>query len=239
MAPLPQLGLSMSITDNSGSSFYTGNGQREKMTGYDSAFKDHTISITVSDEIISEIELSIENKGKLFSFSLPTYKMMVNDDKTNEITFYEVTRDSLLPDNIFSKDIGGFSFFGFDFFKKKIIALPSIAYEPLHSKIEIFKASKYRTRKENFLAYTLKNENNSAMLIAGEIMKNIFQRPEVANFFYVIDHNNGQKFIGDISYREKFIKSIPNVEIHLIKRNNTIKEIEFDTKGSVNKIIYI
>lgn len=239
MAPLPQLGLSMSITDNAGSSFYAGNGQREKMTEFDSALKDHTISITISDEIVSEVELSIENNGKSFAFSLPTYKMMVTDDKTNETTFYETTRDSLLLDKVFSKNVGGFSLFGIDFFKKKIIALPSIAYEPLSSKIETYKVSKYRTRREGFLAYNLTDGNNAAMLIAGEIKKNIFQRPEVDSFFYVVDHNEGQKFIGDISYREKFIKSIPKVEIHLIKRDKKIKEIEFDTKGLVNKIIYL
>lgn len=239
MTPLPQLGLSMSITDNAGSSFYTGQGQREKMTEFDSAHKDHTISIIISDEVVSEVELSLENNNKSFLFKLPTYKMMVTDDKTNETSFYEVTRDSLLLEKVFSKTIGGFSFFGFDFFKKKIMALPSIAYEPLKSKIETFKVFKYRTRKEGFLAYSLTDGENSAMLIAGEMIKNIFKRPEVDNFFYVVDHNNGQKFIGDISYREKFIKSIPKVEIQLMKRDKKIKEIEFDTKGLVNKIIYL
>jgi hypothetical protein len=89
------------------------------------------------------------------------------------------------------------------------------------------------------LAYTLKKGSAVANLVAGEIPENLFNTAKVDNFFCVIDNSNGQRFIGDIKYREKFLKMTPNVEIQLIKRDKSVKEIEFDKKGKVNKIVYL
>ncbi len=236
--PLPQLGLSLSITDNPGSPLYAGNGAREKMGEFDSAIKEHKIMITISDEKVNEVELDIQNE--LFDkIKLSTYKMMVTDDKTEEKTYYEVTRDSFLMDELQSKKTGGYSFFGLDIFKKKIYTLPVITFEPLVSTIEMFEVSKYRTKKEEYLSYTLTRATERATLVSGKLPKYFINKMNPKYFFYVVDNHEGQKFIGDISYREKFIKSIPKVEVNLIKRSKNIKEYELDKKGKVNKIIYL
>lgn len=62
---------------------------------------------------------------------------------------------------------------------------------------------------------------------------------KLTTFFCVIDNSNGQRFIGDIRYHEKFIKTTPKVEIQLMKRDKTVKEFEFDKNGKVNKVIYL
>jgi hypothetical protein len=237
--PLPQLGLSLSITDNPGSPLYAGVGQREHMSEFDSAFTKHTITIVITDEEVGSVTINLKKKDKVSEVKLPTYKMSVTDDKTNETNYYEVTRDTLLLKELKTKSIGGFSFLGVEWFKKKAITLPSISYEPLKMAIEYFEVSRYRTLKENFLSYTLKKEDKIANLIAGEIPENLFDNAKTDNFFCVIDNSNGQRFIGDIRYREKFIKTTPKVEIQLMKRDKTVKEFEFDKNGKVNKIIYL
>ena len=109
--------------------------------------------------------------------------MSVADDKTNETNYYEVTRDTLLLKGLKTKSIGGFSFLGVEWFKKKAITLPSISYEPLKMAIEYFEVSRYRTLKKNFLSYTLKKEDKIANLIAGEIPENLFDNAKIDNFF--------------------------------------------------------
>ncbi|WP_128332070.1 hypothetical protein [Apibacter sp. HY039] len=236
--PLPQLGLSLSITDSAGSPMYAGNGEREKMSEFDSALTNHTITITITDDKVNEVELDIHN-DQFDKIKLPTYKMMVTDDKTEERTFYEVTRDSFLMKELKSKEVGGFTFFGINMFKKTVYSLPVVTFEPLKSTMEIFEVSKYRTKRENYLLYTLRRNSDAAVLVSGNLPKETIENINTEHFFYVVDHNEGQKFIGDISYREKFIKTIPKVEIHLIKRSEKIKEYELDKKGKVNKIIYL
>jgi hypothetical protein len=236
--PLPQLGLSLSITDNPGSPLYAGHGEREKMAGFDSGFKEHKIVITISDEKINEVELDIQNEF-FDRIKLPTYKMMITDDKTEERSFYEITRDSFVLDELKSEEAGGFSFFGVNVFKKKLYTLPFMTFEPLVSSMEVFEVSKYRTKKEDYLSYTLHRKSEKATLVAGKLPKDFIGNMNSDNFFYVVDHNEGQKFIGDISYREKFIKTIPKVEIHLMKRSENIKEYQLDKKGRVSKIIYL
>lgn len=236
--PLPQLGLSLSITDNAGSPIYAGEGEREKMAGFDSALKEHKIFITISDEQVNEIEIDIHND--IFDkIKLPTFKMMITDDKTEEKTYYEVTRDSFLLEELKTKEIGGLSFLGLNVFSKKMYTLPVITFEPLVSTMEIFEVSKYRTKKEEYLSYTLHRNNETALLVSGKLSSEFIKKMNSNYFFYVVDYHEGQKFIGDISYREKFIKSIPKVEINLIKRSKNIKEYELNKKGKVNKIIYL
>ncbi|WP_136666720.1 hypothetical protein [Flavobacterium sp. H122] len=237
--PLPQLGLSMSITDNDGSPLYAGVGQREHMTEFDSALKKHTITIVITDEETGKVNVNFTRNNKTSEVELPTYKMSMTDDLTNETTFYEVTRDTLLLKELKTKSISRFSFLGIEWFKREVLKLASISYEPLKNSIEHFEVSKYRTLRENYLAYTLKKGEAVANLVAGEIPENLFNAAKTDNFFCVIDNSNGQRFIGDIKYREKFLKMTPNVEIQLIKRDKSVKEIEFDTKGKVNKIVYL
>ena len=236
--PLPQLGLSLSITDNPGSPMYSGKGEREKMSDFDSAIRQHTITIVITDEKVNEIELNVSDKN-LHKIMLPTYKMMVTDDKTEEKTYYEVTRDSLLLNELKINKTGGFSFLGINILKKTVYMLPVVAFEPLKSVKEVFEVSKYRTKKDNYLYYTLHRNNEKALLVSGLPPESFINSTSCEHFFYIEDHHQGQKFIGDISYREKFIKTIPKVEIHLIKRLNNIKEYELDKSGKINKIIYL
>lgn len=237
--PLPQLGLSMSITDNQGSPLYAGVGQREHMTEFDSALTKHTISIVITDEEVGKVTISLNHNNKISVVDLVTYKMSITDDKTNETNYYQVTRDTLLLKELKSKSIGRFSFLGIEWFKRQIQQLPSISYEPLKTMVEYFEVSKYRTLKENYLSYTLKKGQTVAHLVAGEIPENVFNSSKSDHFFCVIDNSNGQRFIGDVRYREKFIKTTPNVEIQLMKRDKTVKEFELDKNGKINKIIYL
>jgi hypothetical protein len=237
--PIPQLGLSMSITDNDGSPLYAGVGQREHMTTFDSAMKKHTITIVITDEEAGKVNVNFTRNNKTTEVELVTYKMSMTDDMTNETTFYEVTRDTLLLKELKTKSISRFSFLGIEWFKKEVLKLTSISYEPLKSLVEYFEVSRYRTLRENYLAYTLKKGEVMANLVAGEIPENLFNAAKTENFFCVIDNSNGQRFIGDIKYREKFLKMTPNVEIQVIRRDKSVKEIEFDKKGKVNKIVYL
>jgi hypothetical protein len=237
--PIPQLGLSMSITDNDGSPMYAGVGQREHMTTFDSALKKHTITIVITDEEAGKVNVNFTRNNKTSEIELVTYKMSMTDDMTNETTFYEVTRDTLLLKELKTKSISRFYFLGIEWFKKEVLKLTSISYEPLKSLVEYFEVSRYRTLRENYLAYTLKKGEVVANLVAGEIPENLFNAAKTENFFCVIDNSNGQRFIGDIKYREKFLKMTPNVEIQVIRRDKSVKEIEFDKKGKVNKIVYL
>ena len=237
--PLPQLGLSLSITDNEGSPLYAGVGQREHMGEFDSAFTKHTITIVITDEEVGSVTINLKKKETISEVQLATYKMSITDDKTNETNYYEVTRDTLLLKELKTKKIRGFSFLGIEWFKKLTTTLPSISYEPLKTAIEYFEVSRYRTLKENFLSYTLKKESKTATLIAGEMPENLFDTAKTDHFFCVIDNSNGQRFIGDIRYREKFLKMTPKVEIQLMKRDKTVKEFELDKNGKVNKVIYL
>jgi len=236
--PLSECHLSLSLTDNPGSPFYAGSGEREEMRDVDSALDTHVITIVIGSEEIGETELKTGDK-RLEKLKFPTYEMMVFDDKTEERTFYEVTRDTFLLSELKKKKVSGFSFFGINLFQKEVFRLPAVAFEPLTSSIEKFDVSKYRTKKENYLSYTLHREAEKAVLAAGNLPDDFIKTLQTDNFFYVIDHHEGQKFIGDISYREKFIKTVPIVEIQLIKRTKNIKEYELDEKGKVNKIIYL
>lgn len=218
---------------------YAGNGECEKMGRYDSALQHHTITITISNEEVGKVEINLQKDKSLDRIELPTYKMMVTDDKTNETEIYEVTRDTFLFKELKTKKVSGFSFFGIKLFQKLKFSIPTILFEPLKSEKEKFEVSKYRTMREEYVSFSLRKEDQNAYLVAGTIPERFFEETNTENFFFVVDNSNGQKFIGDIKYREKFIKTIPKIEVHLIKRNQIAKEFDYDSKGSVNKIIYL
>jgi hypothetical protein len=239
--PLPELGLSLSITDSEGSPMYAGKGQREHMGETKMFNESYTITITISDEIVGSTTVDMFNDvGKKFSVDLPTYKMKLTDDKTNEESLYAVTRDRLLWKELRQKEaIGGFSLFGIQFFKKKQFVLPAVTFEPKYEKMETYEVSRYRTLKEDFLSYPLKKlEGDTAYLVAGKVPQSLFEMEDPSQFFCVLDSQDGKTFIGDILYREKFIKITPKVLVNVIKREKKIKEIEFSEKG-VSSIIYI
>lgn len=236
--PSPQLNLSLSTTDNGGSPFYGGYKERQKFGEFDSAVWQYTITITITNEQVGETELDLNNEF-FNKISLPTFKMLVTDDCTEERTFYEVTRDIFLLNELKINSTSGFSFLGINVFKHQVFNLPMMAFEPKISSMETFEVSKFRTKKENYLSYTLHRDHEKAILVAGELPIEFLNRLNGDYFFYVIDHSGGQKFIRDIAYREKFIKSIPKVEINLIKRKKNIKEYELGKKGNINKIKYL
>ncbi len=240
--PLPELGLSLSITDNEGSPMYAGKGQREHMGETKMYNESFTITITISDEQIGSTTIDIKNDvGINFQIDLPTYRMKLTDDKTNEVSLYAVTRDTLLFKELSQKEaISGFSIFGLKFFKKKQYVLPAIAFEPKVESIESFEVSRYRTLKEDYLSYPLKKENGeTGYLVSGKLPQKLFEASDEPNrFFCVMDSHDGKSFIGDILYREKFIKITPKVVVNVLKRNKSIKEIEMNEKG-VSSIIYL
>ncbi|EHG98410.1 hypothetical protein HMPREF9441_03748, partial [Paraprevotella clara YIT 11840] len=44
---------------------------------------------------------------------------------------------------------------------------------------------------------------------------------------------------GDISYREKMLKLTPKVALQVVRRTKIAKEFSFDSKGKVQKLIYL
>lgn len=239
--PMPELGLSLSITDNEGSPMYAGKGQREHMGETKMFNESFTITITISDEVLGSVSIDLFNDvGKKFQVDLPTYKMKLTDDKTNEESLYTVTRDRLLLKELNQKElIGGFSLFGMKFFQKKQYVLPAIAFEPQYEKLESYEVSRYRTLKEDYLSYPLKRVNGeSGFLVAGKVPQSLFESDDSTLFFSVIDQQEGKTFIGDILYREKFIKITPKVVVNVLKREKKIKEVEFTEKGA-SSIIYL
>lgn len=239
--PLPELNLSLSLTDNPGSPFYGGHLAGEKVSQYDSAYKQHTITIIISDEQVGNVTLQLTNTSPLERIDLPTYKMILTDDKTHETEIYQVTRDTPLLKKIAPKRSGIFSLFGINLLSKTTFSVPTVAFEPLTATLDKFEVSRYRTLRENFISYALRKETSNAFLLAGKIPQDFLnsQTQPSQNFFYVFDQHNGRRFIGDILYREKLIKIIPRVEIHLIKRTKTVKEIELTKKGILHRIIYL
>lgn len=237
--PIPQLDLSLSSTDNPGSPLYAGKGEFEKMSRFDSALSEHKITIIISDEEVGKVEIALEGNQFLDKIELPTYRMTINDDKTNEEKIFEVTRDTVLLNKMKSKKVSRFSFLGINFFAKKNYTLPSIAFEPFKSDIETYNIAQYRKLKDDYLSFALHQQKKRAFLTAGKIPLHFFKENNLDNLFFIVDHNNGQKFIGDIKYREKMIKTIPKIEVRLIKRKKIAKELFFDKKGTVNKIIYL
>ncbi|WP_435524211.1 hypothetical protein [Chryseobacterium indoltheticum] len=55
----------------------------------------------------------------------------------------------------------------------------------------------------------------------------------------IVDYNDGKSFIGDILYREKFLKLTPKVELQIIKRPKVAKNFEYDDKGNIKRVVYL
>lgn len=234
MSPIPELNLNLGITDHPGSPFYSGNGQTDDIiVRTDSALKKHTITLIISDHEIGYVMLKVGEK----KVEIPTYKMIVTDDKTNETEVYQVTRDTLkfVKSNT-KKSV--LSFLGFKKFDKTSFLYENIAFEPDFERIEKFDLSAYRNLAEESLMYKLSGDGKDAVLYAGNINK--FQKPdELQQYFIIVDKNDGKSFIGDIAYREKFLKLTPKVELHIIKRQKNIRNFEFNDKGKLKKVIYL
>lgn len=228
MSPLPELNLNLGISKSSSSA----DEREEIVVRTDSGLRKHTISMIISDEEVGKVHLKINNK----EVEIPTYKLTVTDDKTNETEAYQVTRDTLnFVKTTTKKSI--FSFLGIKRFDKTSFLYENIAYEPLRENIEKFDISRHRSLNQEKLIYQLSGNGQSIMLYSGNV--NEFQKPEnVSQYFIIVDNNDGQSFIGDILYREKFLKLTPKVELQIIRRSKVAKNFEYDDKGNVKRTIY-
>lgn len=233
MCPIPELNLNLGVSKNNGTVSSDADRSAEIIVRTDSGMKKHTVTIVISDQEIGEIKLKVgENE-----IQIPTYKLTITDDKTEETTIYQVTRDTLtFVKNKVKKSF--LSFLGFKRFDKTSFVYDTIAYEPSLIDHEIFEISKYRKLSESQLTYELERNNQKIILYAGDI--NTFSKPDNAvSYFIVVDKNNGLSFIGDILFREKFLKLTPKVELHIIKRKKVPKNFEYNDKGSIKQILYV
>ncbi|OUL59846.1 hypothetical protein [Flavobacterium sp. AJR] len=236
--PIPELNLSLGLTDNDGSVFYAGSGEGKVIVRTDSALKKHTISITISEQQVGSVNLKTHFKGAEIpaEIEIPTYQMIVTDDKTEEKEIYKVTRDTYFFKEQTTKK-GLWSFLGLKFLATKNFLFENIPFEPLKEEIETFDISKYRKLNHDVLTYTFQNEDKNIQIFAGDI--NTFKAEKGTSYFIIVDEKKGQRFIGDILYREKFLKLTPKVKLHVIKRKQVSKGMETNKQGQADKLIYI
>lgn len=236
--PFPELNLSLGLTDNDGSVFYAGSGEGKLIVRTDSALKKHTISIVISEQQIGSVNLKTHFEGVEIpaEIEVPTYQMIVTDDKTNEKEVYKVTRDTFFYKEQTTKK-GLWSFLGLKFLATKNFLFENIPFEPLKEDMEIFDISKYRKLNQEELTYTFQKEEQNIQIFAGDI--NTLKVEKGTSYFIIVDEKKGQRFIGDILYREKFLKLTPNVKLHIIKRKQVSKGMETNKQGRTDRLIYI
>lgn len=236
--PIPELNLSLGLTENNGSVFYSGSGEGEVIVKTDSALKQHTINITISELEVGTVNLKT-NLGKTevpVEIEIPIYQMIVSDDKTNEKEVYKVTRDTYFFKEQKVKK-GLWSFLGLNFSAPKNFLFENIPFEPFIEKIESFEISKYRKLNNEELTYTFQNGIQSIQIFAGDI--NTLQIKKGISYFVIVDEKKGQRFIGDILYREKFLQLTPKIKLDIIKRKQVSKSMEISKEGKTNRLIYI
>jgi len=231
MSPIPELNLGLGIIKDPYSTGSRGDG--EIIVRTHSGLSKHTILMIISDQEAGAVKLKMAEK----EIEIPTYKLTVTDDKTNETSVYQVTRDILnFTKTKTRRSI--FSFLGFKKFDKISHLYDSLSYEPALEYIERFDISRHRKLSQDELIYQLKNEEKNIMLYAGDM--NAFKKPdEVFQYFMVADKDNGKSFIGDILYREKLLKLTPKVELQIIRRKKVPKNFEYDDRGNIKRTIYI
>jgi hypothetical protein len=236
--PIPQLNLSLGLTDNDGSVFYAGSGEGKVIVRTDSALIKHTISITISEQEVGTIYLkTYQSSSEIPSkIEIPTYQMILTDDKTNEKEIYKVTRDTFFyKEQITKKSI--WSFLGLKFLAPKNFLFENIPFEPLKEEIETFDISRYRKLNSDELTYTFEKDNQTIQLFAGDI--NSLEMQKGISYFIIVDENNGKRLIGDLLYREKFLKLTPKVKLNIVKRKKVSKAMQTDLKGKTDRLIYL
>jgi hypothetical protein len=236
--PFPELNLSLGLTDNDGSVFYAGNGEGKVIVRTDSALKKHTITILISEQQVGTVNFRTNLKGveTPAEIEIPTYQMIVTDDKTNEKEIYKVTRDTFFYREQTVKK-GLWSFLGLNFLAPKNFLFDNIPFEPLKEEIEVFDISKYRKLNHDELTYTFKKEEQSIQIFAGDI--NTLKVEKGTSYFVIVDEKKGQRFIGDILFRENFLKLTPKVTLQIVKRKQVSKGMETNKQGKTDKLIYI
>ncbi|HEY5750137.1 MAG TPA: hypothetical protein VIU12_28925 [Chryseolinea sp.] len=237
MGNLPQLKLFLGTTESKGSVFYAGDGQR--VSQFDSALGQHTITLFITEEEVGKVMIHNPNaRSKAPAvIELPTYKMVVTDTLTEERRTYEVTRDFVMPEAGNRKKQSLWSLLTFTFMRERYV-YPVLTYEPLLQEIETYCISRHRSLKEDRVSYSFRNGNKVISLFAGNFDQ--WEKPKnLESLFLVVDGNKGNRFVGDILYREKFLKLTPAVELRIIRRKKTPKTIEFNKNGNIQKIIYL
>lgn len=236
--PIPELNLSLGLTDNDGSIFYAGSGEGKVIVRTDSALRQHTITITISEQQVGSVNLKTHFKGAEIpaEIEVPTYQMIVTDDKTNEKEIYKVTRDTYFYKQQSTKK-GIWSFLGLKFLAPKNFLFENIPFEPLKEEMEVFDISRYRKLNQEELTYSFQKEDQNIQVFAGDI--NELKVEKGTSYFVIVDEKKGQRFIGDILYREKFLKLTPKVKLHIIKRKQVSKGMETNKQGRTDRLIYI
>ena len=103
--PLPEIKLTLQYEDRFLSEKWEDRNENKVVVRTDTHFQKHTISILISEQPIGSVQLKIDDHW----VELPTYKLTVTDDKTEEIKTFQVTRDFLT----FKKETTQKSFFSF------------------------------------------------------------------------------------------------------------------------------
>lgn len=235
--PFPELNLSLGLTDNKGAIFYSGEGEGKIVVRTDSGLKQHTITIVISEKEIGVVNLKtgVDHPGAPTEIELPLYQMTVTDDKTNEMEVYKVTRDTFLyKEQTTQKGLWGF--LGLNFMVTKNYLFENNAFEPLSETLENFDITRKRILKNDQLSYTFEKNNEMIQIYAGDI--NGLDVQKGIRYFIIVDENKGQRFLGDILYREKVLKITPKVCLTLIKRKKILKNIEVKENGKTNKVVY-
>lgn len=236
--PFPELNLSLGLTDNDGSVFYAGSGEGKVIVKTDSALKKYSINITISEQEVGSVYLNTHLKDVEIpaEIEIPVYQMIVTDDKTNEKEIYKVTRDTFFYKQQ-TKKKGLWSFLGLKFLAPNNFLFENIPFEPLKEEMETYDISKYRKLNGDELTYSFQKDGQDIQIFAGDI--NTLKVVKGVSYFVIVDEKKGQRFIGDILYREKFLKLTPSVKLHLIKRKQVSKDMETDKKGRTDRLIYI
>lgn len=230
MSPLPELNLSLGMNTKSSSS---GDEKENIVVRTDSGLRKHTISMIISDQEVGKVHLKVNKK----EIEVPTYKLTVTDDKTNETESYQVTRDTLNFVKLSTKK-SFLSFLGIKRFDKTSFLYENIAYEPLRENIEKFDISRHRKLTQDKLTYQFSGNGQNIMLYSGDL--NEFENTGgISQYFIIVDNNDGKSFIGDILYREKFLKLTPKVELQIVRRKKVPRNFEYDDKGNIKKLIYL
>ncbi|SEO85322.1 hypothetical protein SAMN05444671_1227 [Flavobacterium sp. CF108] len=235
---IPELNLSLGLTDNDGSVFYAGSGEGKTIVRTDSALKKYKIDIIISEQQTGIVRLNtnlsqIEAPSEI---EIPTYQMIVTDNKTNEKEFYQVTRDTyFFKEKTTRKSL--WSFLGLKFLESKKFLFENITFEPLKEAVETFDIARYRKLSYDELTYTFQKEEQNIQLYAGDV--NNLKVQKGISYFIIVDGKNGQRFIGDILYREKVLKLTPKVNLHIIKRKLVSNEVETNKEGRTERLIYI
>ena len=160
--PLPEIKLTLRYEDRYLSEKWNDRDADKVVVRTDTHFQKHNISLLISEQPIGSVQLKIDDHW----VELPTYKLTVTDDKTEEIKTFQVTRDFLtFKKETIQKSI--FSFLGIKRFDKTTFLYENIAFEPEKDNIESFELSGYRKLSNDSLSYQFQRGEKKLLIYAG------------------------------------------------------------------------